>query len=321
MNLTISPQPNSPIIISQCGIPRILPPSSTMGDNGAWTVGTALPYTTYPVSCYCYFSGFAGNASFATNVMTVTSATSGNLTVGSVIVAAGVTAGTTITSLGTGLGGTGTYNLSTSPGTISAAAMTASVLGRTAGNTVPAEGLYYTVLSSSTSGTVYNNTYDPTTGIAPTIPASPTAFVTTGGGAYTQVLTGSPNGQIKLTGRTVAGGSMGANGSVAFSFARNWNNSANNKSFKLYIGSTSIVNGTDTTSAAVTTDHTFMNLGSQTRNKMVGAGLGDGAGSSGFTYGTFDTSSDVTFVATYALATATDYAIIDFTKAVLAPFS
>lgn len=61
--------------------------------------------------------------SYATSVMTCTVApTSGAFGVGQVITAAGVTGGTTITSLGTGTGGTGTYNLSTSPGTISAEA-------------------------------------------------------------------------------------------------------------------------------------------------------------------------------------------------------
>ena len=65
-------------------------------------------------------------ASFATNVMTVTVAGSGSFAVGQVITSTGVAAGTYISSLGTGTGGTGTYNLSTSPGTIAAQAVTAS---------------------------------------------------------------------------------------------------------------------------------------------------------------------------------------------------
>lgn len=68
--------------------------------------------------------GFSGQASFATNVMTVTSVTSGIVSVGDTVTAAGVTAGTKVTSLGTGTGGAGTYNLSTSPGTIAAEATT-----------------------------------------------------------------------------------------------------------------------------------------------------------------------------------------------------
>lgn len=71
-------------------------------------------------------TGATGTASFATSVMTVTALTTGHFAVGQFISSAGVAAGTYITSLGTGTGGTGTYNLSTSPGTISAQAVSAS---------------------------------------------------------------------------------------------------------------------------------------------------------------------------------------------------
>lgn len=66
---------------------------------------------------------FNGQASFATTVMTVTSVTSGGVRVGDTVVAAGVTTGTTVVSFGTGSGGLGTYNLSTTPGTIAAEAV------------------------------------------------------------------------------------------------------------------------------------------------------------------------------------------------------
>lgn len=71
-------------------------------------------------------ANFSGTASFATNVMTVTVASSGALKVGDVVTSAGVAAGTYITSFGTGTGGTGTYNLSTTPGTITAQAVTST---------------------------------------------------------------------------------------------------------------------------------------------------------------------------------------------------
>lgn len=60
---------------------------------------------------------FNGEAEQTANgVMTVTSVTSGELHVGDEIVGAGVPAGTTITSFGTGTGGLGTYNVSTTTG-------------------------------------------------------------------------------------------------------------------------------------------------------------------------------------------------------------
>ena len=68
----------------------------------------------------------AAQASFATNVMTVTVVGTGAFAVGQAIASAGVAAGTTILSLGTGTGGLGTYNLSTAPGTIAAQAVSAS---------------------------------------------------------------------------------------------------------------------------------------------------------------------------------------------------
>ncbi|EJU14135.1 G-D-S-L family lipolytic protein [Sphingomonas sp. LH128] len=65
--------------------------------------------------------GWYGTASFATSVMTVTAVGGGpTIKVGDTVNAAGVTPGTYITSLGTGTGGAGTYNLSTTPGTLAA---------------------------------------------------------------------------------------------------------------------------------------------------------------------------------------------------------
>jgi hypothetical protein len=67
---------------------------------------------------------FSVTASVATNVLTVT-ATAGVLAVGMSIVGVGIPDGTTIASLGTGTGGNGTYNLSTTPGTIASETMAA----------------------------------------------------------------------------------------------------------------------------------------------------------------------------------------------------
>ena len=66
-------------------------------------------------------SALTATCSFATTVMTCTIApASGNFAVGQVITGNGLPANTVISSLGTGAGGTGTYNLSTTPGTIAA---------------------------------------------------------------------------------------------------------------------------------------------------------------------------------------------------------
>jgi hypothetical protein len=66
-------------------------------------------------------------ASQSGNVLTVTAVASGALAVGQVVAGAGVTAGTKITALGTGTGGTGTYTVDSSA-TIASEAMTAGAL-------------------------------------------------------------------------------------------------------------------------------------------------------------------------------------------------
>lgn len=66
--------------------------------------------------------GAEATATFATNVMTITlinlGGDNGLIRVGYRVSGIGVPANTTITSFGSGTGGTGTYNLSTSPGTL-----------------------------------------------------------------------------------------------------------------------------------------------------------------------------------------------------------
>jgi hypothetical protein len=67
-------------------------------------------------------------ASCATSVLTVSAVSSGVLTVGQTVLGTGLPAATRIASLGTGTGGTGTYNLSTTPGTVGSEAMSSSTL-------------------------------------------------------------------------------------------------------------------------------------------------------------------------------------------------
>jgi hypothetical protein len=66
--------------------------------------------------------GALATASFATNVMTISlinnAAANGLIQVGWRVSGVGIPANTTISSFGTGAGGTGTYNLSTTPGTV-----------------------------------------------------------------------------------------------------------------------------------------------------------------------------------------------------------
>jgi len=63
--------------------------------------------------------------SISTTTLTVSAVTSGTLSIGVVLSGTGITAGTTITALGTGTGGTGTYTVSASQ-TVSSTTITAS---------------------------------------------------------------------------------------------------------------------------------------------------------------------------------------------------
>jgi hypothetical protein len=51
--------------------------------------------------------------------------------------------------------------------------------------TASAAGFYYTTMSTTTAGVVYNNTYTPAAGTLPTEPTSPTAFSGLSGGSLT----------------------------------------------------------------------------------------------------------------------------------------
>jgi hypothetical protein len=93
-----------------------------------------------------------------------------------------------------------------------------------------AAGWYYTVFSSTTAGTVYNNVY---TSGTPTVPASPSAFVTTGPGAFVQT-TGfitSINPTV-----TIPANSMTANGRVEITLTMRGNNTAQQHYVRAYLG-------------------------------------------------------------------------------------
>lgn len=96
----------------------------------------------YPAATGAPPQTFAGTASFATNVMTVVTETSGTITLGTLITSAGVAAGTYVSGYGTGNGSTGTYTLSTAPGTIATQAATGTAYVETP----------FCVLSSANSG-------------------------------------------------------------------------------------------------------------------------------------------------------------------------
>ena len=90
---------------------------------------------TTPTTDNCIETGFSGTGSISGTILTISGVTSGSLAVGNVITT-GAAAGTTILAFGTGLGGTGTYQVSISQTvgstTIAVAASTNVTFGITA---------------------------------------------------------------------------------------------------------------------------------------------------------------------------------------------
>lgn len=170
-----------------------------------------------------------------------------------------------------------------------------------------AAGLYYVVMSSTTAGTIYNNTY---TSGNPTIPSSPTAFATTGPGAYTQT-TGS---DITVLSYAVIANSMGANGKIeADAFAEAQANNANAKTLRIkFGGSTNLVSTT-----SVTSNLTCQVLGVIRNRGVTNKQVNHPAGSAPFggigtaaTRATNDTTANQDLTVTLQLATATDSLIL-----------
>ncbi len=171
-----------------------------------------------------------GTATFATNIMTVATVTSGAYAVGDIITATGVAAGTFISSFGTGTGAEGTYNLSTSPGTLAIRAATANLAvekllydtttpGPIGGGAITAGGTGFT------NGT-YTNV--PFVNLSGTGVGGVLNSVTVAGGIVTAVVTtpvGTGDGYVYNNTLTVAATELGGTGSgFIFTVNRVWSN-------------------------------------------------------------------------------------------------
>lgn len=166
-----------------------------------------------------------------------------------------------------------------------------------------AAGFYWTVMSSTTAGTIYNNTWS--SGV-PTAPASPTAFATTGPGAYTQ-----STSEITISSITLPGGMMGANGVLRTIPTYSMANTANNKTFRQKLGGTQTHGYVVPSYATLQMMLIIRNCGVQNLQASVTNLDGIGATTSAIVQSTIDTSSDQTVLQTVQLATATDFVVLE----------
>ena len=169
-----------------------------------------------------------------------------------------------------------------------------------------AAGKYFTQMSSSTVGTCFNNLY---TSGTPTIPGSPTAFVTTGPGAYTQT-TGTA---IPLITVAVPGNSLGVNGELQINRYVNVANTSTTKTFLLSFGGTTLVNS----AASFTTagNGSFLrvyNSGATGSQICMENSSGSVGAAAAFVATSIDTTTSQNAVINGNLATAdTDYAGVE----------
>lgn len=166
-------------------------------------------------------------------------------------------------------------------------------------STGSAAGWYYAVFSSTTAATIYNNVY---TSGTPTIPSSPTAFSTTGPGAYTQVTSTFITGpSVTLTGNTLS-----KNGSLRYNLSTTNNNSAGSKQVRFSFG------GVDSGLQATTTQIfsgsvlCITNRGDLSRQFASFLSLYNAADGYGTKFTTFSTASNQSVSIAILINTATD---------------
>lgn len=127
-------------------------------------------------------------------------------------------------------------------------------------------GLYYTVMSSTTNATVYNNVYTPAAGVFPAIPASLTAFsgAVPGGG-------GSSGVEVTIfISPVIPGGLLGYYGSILSQFYCEAVANANSKTFRMKLGATNIASNTVGASPHFGGTHICSNHGSPGYQKSQG---------------------------------------------------
>lgn len=165
---------------------------------------------------------------------------------------------------------------------------------------------YWFVGSSTTAGTVYNSTFDPTLGLPPTT-GTQTAFATTGPGAFT----GDTSERVVIR-IAVPANAMGTNGSITGDWLLDFNTAAGNKTLKLQFGGSSLSTLSGSTQSGGIIGHTaIQNQGTAVQR---GGALGN-SGSQAFALGsrtTIDTTSATTVGYTLTNATATNHAILEF---------
>ena len=170
---------------------------------------------------------------------------------------------------------------------------------------------YWFVASSTTAGTVYNQTYanNKDSVGTPRIPSANTAFATTGPGAYV-----GATGAVTTVSLTLPANSMGINGHVSIDAALSFNNSAGTKADAVLFGAQSASGLTLTTQLSAFHSAHIVNRGVaniQSMSRLAGHSQSVGTGSARASDTTVNTAAAVTISVTVDCNTATDHHILE----------
>lgn len=171
-----------------------------------------------------------------------------------------------------------------------------------------AAGWYWYVGTTTTTGTVYNNTY--TSGpVKQSIPSTPTAFVTTGPGAYTQST--SVTADFDGPKITVPANSIGANGSLELYSLFTVPNNANTKPVAIKESGSTLSTSSGLASVAGQKFWwTFENRNNPAIN-LGQSGVGALVSGNSSLFFTRNTALDTVWNFSFALGTATDYIVLE----------
>lgn len=171
--------------------------------------------------------------------------------------------------------------------------------------TVSAAGMYFVQMSSTTAGTVFQNTF---TSGAPSVPATAALIPCTTASNYTSA---TATNQTLVT-IAVPANALGPNGKFKVTGLLSNNNSANSKTMQINFGALSVSTASNTTNLGSPFSHEIFNRG-VTNAQVSSSSTGMGPTAAAPTVAANDTTAAVSFTVQLQLVTAaTDTCQLDY---------
>jgi hypothetical protein len=298
-----------PYILAQGAVPMMVPPSSTVGANGALQLGTKVGGGTLTfgatsgtgVSATLSVAGLSGTSADVGKVITADGGKQATIT------AAVSTTVATVTINGT-LSGTGPFTDWTLANPFLTVYSDIYInLPAGAAYSGSLAGWYYSSMSSTTVGTIYDNIY--TSGVSLAIPSSPSTISSVAIGEFTQIT--AIQTAINFTNQ---GEALGNNGKLNIWIDESNNNTTTSKRTAFYIDTTEIHLQASTINVGNPHEIILQNRGTQLKQKATRSGVtSEGAFNSvSGQFFSIDTSIDHTLKITLQLSGAiTDWICLE----------